>query len=448
MKIGLLPLYIELYDKCAPEISQEIRHFSAAVAGALSAKGFEVVTSPACRLKDEFSRAVKLFEDAGCQAIATLHLAYSPSLESIDALAASSLPVVVLDTTPDYAFEPSLTMRNHGIHGVQDMCNLLLRRKKPFLICSGHWEQPEFLDRAAGQLRSAGMAYRMTHARVGKVGGNFEGMGDFRIPEGTFNMEIVNYTPQDAPSLEAIDAEMQLDRERFQWDESVTEEKFRLTLDASLRIRRWVEKEKLHAFTIAFPGINRSEGWETVPFLECSKAMARGIGYAGEGDVLTAVATRCLSEVYPESSFTEMFCPDWKNNRIFTSHMGEINPDICSGKPLLHEKEYTFSDTGNPVIATGCFKAGKALLTDLAPGPDGTFSLIAAEVTYEELPDTSPGSRRNTGWFVPAGGSIGAFLEEYSSYGGTHHLTCSYNGSTAQIRDWAKLMNWNFFEIK
>jgi L-arabinose isomerase len=140
-----------------------------------------------------------------------------------------------------------------------------------------------------------------------------------------------------------------------------------------------------------------------------------------------------------------MFCPDWKNNRIFTSHMGEINPDICSEKPLLHEQNYIFSDTGKPLVATGCFKAGKAILTDLAPGPDGTFNLIAAEVEYVIA---QPGSRKcNTGWFVPRSGDIAAFLEQYSKAGGTHHLTCSYNGTLEIIRDWALLMNWNFVEI-
>ena len=63
-------------------------------------------------------------------------------------------------------------------------------------------------------------------------------------------------------------------------------------MGASLKLRHWLEKEKLDAFTIAFSGIDRAGGWQTVPFLECSKAMARGIGYAGEGDVLTAAATR------------------------------------------------------------------------------------------------------------------------------------------------------------
>lgn len=446
MKIGLLPFYLALYDNnCRPEIGEAARAFAGKIAQALEAKGFEVVSSPTCRLKNEFQDAVRLFEESGCEAIATLHLAYSPSLESIDALAGTDLPLVIIDTTPDFVFNSMLIMPNHGIHGVQDMCNLLLRRKKPFLISAGHWEHSDCLDRVTRQLKSALMAYRMTHARVGKVGGDFDGMGDFRVPEGTFNMQIVEYTPQAEPATEEIEAEMSLDKERFKWDDGVSKESYYRTLNASLKIRKWIEDEKLDAFTIAFPGINRSEGWDTVPFLECSKAMARGIGYAGEGDILTAVATRCLADAFPETSFTEMFCPDWKYNRIFTSHMGEINIDICSEKPLLHERDYIFSDTGNPLIATGCFKEGKALLTNLAPGPDGTFTLIAAEVQYVIGEEGS--QKSNTGWFVPVSGDIASFLEQYSKAGGTHHLTCSYNGSVEIVREWAALMNWNFVEI-
>ena len=446
MKIGLLPFYLSLYDKIVPEIGPGVRQFADRITEALQARGLEVVQSPACRLKNEFAEAVNFFETSGCEAIATLHLAYSPSLESIGPLSSTALPLVIIDTTPEFEFiAPDHIMANHGIHGVQDFCNLLLRYRKPFLISAGHWEHSDVLDRAAKQLRSAGMAWRITHSKVGKVGGDFDGMGDFRVPNGTFGMQIVNYTPQPAPTEVEIKAELALDKERFDWAPCVSDGNIRRTLDASLKIRKWIEREKLDAFTIAFPGINRGDGWDTVPFLECSKAMARGIGYAGEGDVLTAAVTGCLAGVFPETSFTEMFCPDWKCNRIFTSHMGEINPAICSAKPNLHEMEYHFSDTGNPVIATGCFKSGKAVLTDLAPGPDGTFKLISAHVTYEAPEGASPAS--NSGWFRPDIGSIADFLAEYSRYGGTHHLVCSYDGDMNMIRDWAALMNWTFVEI-
>ena len=67
----------------------------------------------------------------GVDAIITLHLAYSPSLESAEVLAQSRLPVIMLDTTPDRDFgghvDPMRLLDNHGIHGVQDLASVLRR---------------------------------------------------------------------------------------------------------------------------------------------------------------------------------------------------------------------------------------------------------------------------------------------------------------------------------
>jgi DNA-binding LacI/PurR family transcriptional regulator len=64
----------------------------------------EVIASPVCCVKQQFSKAVKAFEKKRVDAIVTLHLAYSPSLESVEVLAATKLPLIVLDTTPDFDF--------------------------------------------------------------------------------------------------------------------------------------------------------------------------------------------------------------------------------------------------------------------------------------------------------------------------------------------------------
>lgn len=76
---------------------------------------------------------------------------YSPSLQSIDALCRLHVPIIVLDTTETVSFDsmtdPVEIMYNHGIHGVQDMCNLLLRRGKKFFIEAGHFEQSDVIAR-------------------------------------------------------------------------------------------------------------------------------------------------------------------------------------------------------------------------------------------------------------------------------------------------------------
>ena len=213
------------------------------------------------------------------------------------------------------------------------------------------------------------------------------------------------------------------------------------------RLRRWIAAKKLDAFTINFLGCGPEIGFDNVPFLECSKAMARGVGYAGEGDMLTALFCGALLQSDPETTFSEMFCPDWKGNRIFLSHMGEMNLKLMDRKPYLAARKWKFGKGADIAVATGCLRSGRAVLANLAPGPDGTFSLIAAQVTLTAQNDLDLTDMR--GWMTPPGNMpVAEFLESYSRLGGTHHLTLSYGGNVHLLADFAALMGWAFREIR
>jgi len=299
-KIGLLPLYIALYDQAMPEARKDAEAFYEQIAGALRKRGLEVATAPTCRLAPEFAAAVKGFEDAGADAIVTLHLAYSPSLESAAVLAGTPLPLIVLDTTPTYNFganvDPAEIMGNHGIHGVQDMCNLLIRSGKAFQIEAGHWEKSDVLDRVAGWAKAAQLASAIQGARVGLVGEAFKGMGDFAVPfnvmQSTIGIETVLLDPKVLQSFVPLEDDPEVAKEMADDLEAFVVEDLdmdvhRRSVRAGLAIRRWIEAERLTALTVNFLVVDDS-GLPTMPFLEISKAMARGIGYGGEGDVLTA----------------------------------------------------------------------------------------------------------------------------------------------------------------
>ncbi len=148
--------------------------------------------------------------------------------------------------------------------------------------------------------------------------------------------------------------------------------------------------------------------------------MARGVGYAGEGDVLTAALVGALSSALGKTTFTEIFCPDWEGNTLFLSHMGEINPEVACGRPRLFEKPYPFSAAQNPAVLTCSVEPGFAVLVNLAPGPNNRFSLLLApmEVLVDEEAVNLQDAIRI--WARPSG-SIETFLEEYSRRGGTHH---------------------------
>ena len=150
MKIGLLPLYIQLYEGCAPDYHAPAQRAADTAAKALRKCGFGVESTSLCHVKEEISTAVRKFEEANCQVLVTLHAAYSPSLEAVETMVGTKLPIVVFDTTPDAEFGFDFggkLMLNHGIHGVQDMCNMLLKHKKRFLIRAGHIGDRNFMAR-------------------------------------------------------------------------------------------------------------------------------------------------------------------------------------------------------------------------------------------------------------------------------------------------------------
>ena len=76
--------------------------------------------SPFCRLENEFKETVAGFEKEAVDAIVTLHMAYSPSLESIDVLCNTKLPIIVLDTTETFEFSATQNSSEigycHGFH--------------------------------------------------------------------------------------------------------------------------------------------------------------------------------------------------------------------------------------------------------------------------------------------------------------------------------------------
>jgi L-arabinose isomerase len=452
-RVGLLPLYLKLYDDTAPEHRPPMEAFYGQIAAELERRGLQVLRSTICRVAPEFEAAVRGFEAGGAEAIVTLHLAYSPSQESVEALTRTDLPIVVCDTTPAYSFGPKQradeVMLNHGIHGVQDMCNLLLRRGKSFTIQVGHWQKSDVLDRVVRDVIAARMTSRIRSLRVGLLGRPFKGMGDFAVPVAELRhrlgVEVKTLEPRTAAKLAAsvteqeIEAERAADAAKFDFGK-VTPEAYARSARAGLAIQKWIEREGLGAFTVNFLDVTRTGGMPTVPFLRASKLMAQGIGYAGEGDVLTASLVAALAVAFPGTSFTEMFCPDWQGGTIYLSHMGEVNYLLLAGKPRLYEMEYRWSDTDNPVYVAGRFRPGRVVLVNLAPMPSG-FRLAVAPARMVEVSGKDNMERSVRGWLKPDL-ALEEFLARYSRVGGTHHLAVCYDGDAELVLTFGRMMGW------
>ena len=459
MKIGFLPLYVKLYDDVTPNSRPRHEAFYAELAKMLEEKGACVVTSPFCRLASEFSAAVQKFEAEDVDAIVTLHMAYSPSLEAIDALAGTSLPIVVLDTTSTLEFtnkqDPEEIGYCHGIHGVMDMCSMLIRRGKEFAIAAGHYKS-DVLDRTLGFVRAAMAAKALGKAKVARVGGPFAGMGDFIVPfkemKRRFGITALDFDAKKlqgyaaAVTADEVAAEKKANAEKFEFADNVREDEYEATLRASLTMRKCIEGEGLTAFTATFLGMGKEQcGLEVMPFLECCKAMERGVGYAGEGDTLTAAFTGAFLQGYPETTFCEIFCPDWKNGLVFLSHMGEVNYRIADTKPVVTRVATNYAPTPFPCVGYTRMKGGKGVYANICRGKDD-FKLVISEgemLSYGE--DNFSTSMR--GWFKMGKGSCAEFLENLSKNGATHHSAFVYGATAEELKYFGKLLKLEVVEI-
>ncbi len=461
IKVGYLPLYIKLYDDENPHTRDPMVAYMKTLTTMLESQDIElVVADEVCRIKPEFDAAAKKFNDADVVAVITQHLAYSPSLESIDALLSLKAPIIVFDTTLDYELVSAMqyaerTGPNHGIHGVQDMCNLLLQNGKPYFICAGHALHSDVVAKVAGMCRAAAAARSFSRQKIGSVGGSFTGMGDFLISDERYKNDIgaeVQYmTPDVVKKYLAQVTEEDIDKEiaydyanyniRSNWPEV-----YREATRSGLAIRKWMEAEKMTSATVNFLTLDIC-GLPKMPFVECCKIMGRGQGYAGEGDVLTAGLVGALMSVYPNTTFTEMFSPDWKEDVILLSHMGESNPNLAQWKPYADDRPFSYNSCGDTIAMHNCFRPGKVVYVNLAPMKDH-FHLICfnAELLGIGL-EQGAYTRETQGWLKP-NMPVDEFLTKYSEVGGTHHSAMVYDADINEIKAFGKMMGFEVIELK
>lgn len=430
-RIGLLPLYLKLYDDVVPDIRRGFDPFRQAIASGLTERGAEVVCAPVCRVAGEVEAAVALFRAREVDCVVTVHLAYSPSLESAPVLARTPWPLILLDTTMDASFgrnvDSARIMYNHGVHGVMDFASILRRRGRPFEIVAGHVRDRRVLDRVADLAQGAVAARRFRGARALRVGPSFAGMGDFAVEAGALRRALgIRVDQAHAADLvaamkgvkpAAIEAEVARDRKayRVQIDAAL----HRQVVHAGLGLRHLLAAQDYAGFSVNFQAFRTRKQPPGMPFAEISKAMARGLGYGGEGDILTACLCGALATGFGDTTFTEIFCADWKGGSLFLAHMGEINPEVAARRPCLVASGSAFVGPRTATLVCG-IRRGPAVFANIVPGPDNRFDLLVAPV--EMLGDaTNPKMQRGVrGWMRPLL-PVGTFLEEYSRFGGTHH---------------------------
>ena len=458
-KIGLLGLMLELYDKSNPELRPSQEEFARELAQKLGDIG-EITFSGIQNTREGVAEAVDAFIAQDVDLLVTVHLSYSPSLIALPELIRWQGPLLLWNTQRitgvTEAFERKDLLENHGMHGVQDLANTLNRAGRDYAVLTGHYADEFVIRELEDWALAARTAKLLRKARIGQIGYAFQDMGDFSVDETLFLAEVGPHVVKvkldlladalgEAPTndLEAIVA---ADREAFEVDEDLSGEEHLESARMEWALRNTLDALQLDAVAIHYEALSADPRFSALPFAAASKLLADGYGFGGEGDVTSAAAVVAMNRLCDIASFTEMFTMDFDGDSIYMAHYAEANPRMArrGSKPRLVRREGWVGSGGVSTSLAFALEPGPATMVNLTIGEMGLPKLIATEGYIEDfyLPHFDTPHCK----FSP-GDEIEAFLDDYATEGGSHHLAISPGEHIVRVEKLAEIMGINYVEI-
>ncbi len=462
-KVGLLALTLELYETLLPDLrgSREA-WLRGAVIPALQDQA-DILFTRAVFRREDIEAAVAEFEAARVDAVLVILLTYSPSQLALPALQRTRLPIVIWNTQElgavDQAFTLANMVDNHGVHGTQDLANVLTRSGVRFHYVTSPDDDQEGLKQLGDFFAAAAAVNRLRSARIGSLGYPFPSMGDFAVDTthlaatlgcAWMNLTVEDYIKRAAASPGAEVARLVADyRQSYAVAPDLTEVDLVLTARVELALRGMIVDHRLDALTYQFMAFGDDERTPTLPFVAASRLMAEGIGFGGEGDLIAAAATTFFNWLQPPASFTEVFTIDFAGDSLFLSHMGEANTAMARRDrkiPLVARPAPITRTRGRQLALVTSFEPGPATIAALTLGPQGKWRLIASAAVLEDY-GPLPGFCVPHSKLKPASGDVRQFLTAYATAGGPHHNAVFFGDARLRLRSAAALLGADYCEI-
>ena len=316
-------------------------------------------------------------------------------------------------------------------------------------VVAGHWQDARVMKRIGDWMKTVNAYQESKQLKIARFGDN---MREVAVTEGDkveaqiklgwsvsgFGIgdlvEVIN-----SVSTEEVNALMDEYRSLYTFHRdaniAAVEEQARIEIG----IERFLQQGDFRAFSTTFEDLH---GMKQLPGLAVQRLMAKGYGFAGEGDWKTAALLRVLKVL--AGNVGTSFMEDYTNHlepgqeMILGSHMLEVCPTISAQKPEIVVAPLSMGNREDPARLVFKGKAGRALnaaLIDMG----SRFRLVANEVEAVENPHDMPKLPVASVLWKPLP-SFSEATEAWIYAGGAHHTVFSYEISKEQLADWAGLM--------
>ena len=352
---------------------------------------------------------------------------------------------------------------NQSAHGDREFGFMVSRMRIERKVVAGHWQDPQVLQQIGGWARAAAGWRHWQTAKYARFGDNMRNVavteGDKVEAEIKFGYSVNTFGIGDLVKTIAATSDNDITRLTEEYADTYSlaptllkggADHFALREAAKIEIglHHFMEDGGFSGFTDTFEDLH---GMAQLPGIAAQRLMAKGYGFAGEGDWKTAALVNVMKVMAVGLPGGNSFMEDYtyhfnpEQELVLGSHMLEICPSIALGKPACEIHPLGIGGKSDPVRLVFDSAAGAALnasMVDMgnrfrllineveavAP-PHPLPRLPVARVLWKPLPDMKTGC---TAWILA---------------GGAHHTCYSQNLNATVLEDFAGMAGVEFVLI-
>lgn len=396
--------------------------------------------------------------------IAWMHT-FSPAKMWINGLKILHKPLLQLHTQynrdiPWADIDMDFMNLNQSAHGDREFGFILSRMRKARKVVTGHWKSEAVIERISIWSRAAAAWHDWQGARFVRFGDNMRFVavtdGDKVEAEYKFGYSVNTHGIGDLvrviESLEGKEVDTLIDEylDTYVVDNDMLKgaSKHGSLRDAArieLGLKHFLEDGNYKGFTDTFEDLH---GMIQLPGIGAQRMMAKGYGFAGEGDWKTSALVRAMKVMGAGLPGGNSFMEDYtyhfepENEMVLGSHMLEICSSIAMGKAHCEIHPLGIGGKADPVRLVFNVAAGEALNASIVD-MGNRFRLLVnevqavapmhylpklpvARVLWKPYPDMLTGC---TAWILA---------------GGAHHTCYSQNLTSEHLEDFADMAGIEF----
>ena len=397
---------------------------------------------------------------ANCIGIITWMHTFSPAKMWIRGLSILHKPLLHLHTQfnrdiPWKDIDMDFMNLNQSAHGDREFGHIMSRMRLKRKVVVGHWQDPEVIERINVWARAAAGWHDWQGARFVRFGDNMRYVavtdGDKVEAEMKFGFSVNTHGIGDLVKVigEVSDADVdKLTQEYFDSYNVVAGlqkdgKQYQSLRDAAkieIGLQYFLEQGNYKGFSDTFEDLH---GMKQLPGIASQRMMAKGYGFAGEGDWKTAALVRAMKTMGCGLKGGNSFMEDYTyhfdptNSLVLGSHMLEICESIASNKPSCEIHPLGIGGKEDPVrlvFNSGAGPAINASVVDMG----NRFRMLVNEVeAVEPLHDLPKLPVARVLWKPYPNMKDGCAA--WILAGGAHHSGYSQNLTSEHMEDLAEM---------